>query len=155
MAKTRYGSFPRSALRHAKTRRRLMAWVAQAPMQLAQQVRDPLGHRFGNLDCAASSRATAAWISLIIAFVGFTKGIDQRVSWQWRWWSWRSALGHPQGSQRGPKANGTTAEWAPAHRREDVGSSAALLGPSGEQSLDAMQYALVVVGPLQRRPDVT
>ena len=123
-------------------------------MQLAQQVRDPLGHRFGNLDCAASSRATA-WISLIIAFVGFTKGIDQRVSWQWRWWSWRSALGHPQGLQRGPKANGTTAEWAPAHRREDVGSSAALLGPSGEQSLDAMQYALVVVGPLQRRPDVT
>ena len=39
----------RGGLGHAKTRRRLIAWVAQSSMQLAQQVRDPLGHGFGDL----------------------------------------------------------------------------------------------------------
>ena len=33
-------------------------------------------------------------------------------------------------------------------------SPAALLRPSREKPLDAMQYALVVVRPLQRRPDL-
>jgi hypothetical protein len=34
-------------------------------------------------------------------------------------------------------------------------SPAALLRPSGEQPLDAIQHELVVVRPLQRRPDLT
>ena len=34
-------------------------------------------------------------------------------------------------------------------------SPAALLRPSGEEPLDAVQYPLVVVGPLQRRSDLT
>ena len=47
----RYASFvARGGLGlRVETQRRLIAWVAQAPMQLAQQVRDPLGHGFGNL----------------------------------------------------------------------------------------------------------
>ena len=39
--------------------------------------------------------------------------------------------------------------------RPPLRSPAALLRPSGEQPLDAIQHELVVVRPLQRRPDLT
>jgi hypothetical protein len=42
-------SVPRVARRWLETWPRLLAWVAQPPMQFPEQLRDPLGHSFGNL----------------------------------------------------------------------------------------------------------
>jgi hypothetical protein len=62
----RYASFVAWCARSRSKRRRFLVWIAQSSMQLAKQVRDPLGIVLGTSDRAASSRPTAAWISLII-----------------------------------------------------------------------------------------